>query len=119
MPLTLEELQDIQADNLADDIEIDFAKMSLWTKEQAVAFFETGEEPPPPFEPEPYLMGRLARANYGNGVTVAAFRRGVAGPAEPRAPRRRLRRRWPRRARLRRRAEIGASRARTSRARAS
>jgi hypothetical protein len=32
MPLSLEELQDIQADAMADDIEIDFEKMSLWSK---------------------------------------------------------------------------------------
>ena len=59
MPLTLEELQAIQSDAMADDIEIDFDKMSLWTHEQAVTFFEEGEEPPPPWQPEPYLMGRL------------------------------------------------------------
>lgn len=48
MPLTLAELQDIQADCMADDIVIDFEKMSLWTNEQAISFFETGNEPPPP-----------------------------------------------------------------------
>ena len=37
MPLTLEELQGIQADAMADDLEIDFEKMSLWTAEQATA----------------------------------------------------------------------------------
>ena len=37
MPLTLEELQGIQADAMADDLEIDFEKMSLWTTEQATA----------------------------------------------------------------------------------
>jgi hypothetical protein len=37
MPLTLEELQGIQADAMADDLEIDFDKMSLWTAEQATA----------------------------------------------------------------------------------
>ena len=59
MTLTLEELEGIQADCMADDIALDFEKMSMWTKEQAISFFETGEEPPPPWEPEPYLMGRL------------------------------------------------------------
>ena len=48
MPLTLAELDSIQADAMADDVEIDFEKMRLWTHEQAVVFFETGEEPPPP-----------------------------------------------------------------------
>ena len=37
MPLTLEELQGIQADAMADDLEIDFEKMSLWTTDQATA----------------------------------------------------------------------------------
>ena len=61
MPLTLQELEDIQADAMADDIPIDFTKMSLWTHEEAVTFFETGEEPPPPWEPEPFLMGWLEK----------------------------------------------------------
>jgi len=43
----MEELQEIQADAMADDIEIDLAKMSLWTKDQAVAFFESGGEDEP------------------------------------------------------------------------
>ena len=35
---------------MADDIEIDFEKMSLWTEEQAIAYFESGgvDEPKPP-----------------------------------------------------------------------
>ena len=45
MPLTREELESIQADCMADDLEIDLAKMSLWTLEQATSYFETGEEP--------------------------------------------------------------------------
>ena len=54
MPLTLEELQEIQADAMADDLEIDFDKMSLWSKEEATEYFESGgdvvpgEGPPPP-----------------------------------------------------------------------
>jgi medium-chain acyl-[acyl-carrier-protein] hydrolase len=49
MPLTQSELEDIQADALADDIDIDLRKMSLWTREEAVAYFESGglEEPVP------------------------------------------------------------------------
>ena len=49
MPLTLEELQDIQAEHMADDVDIDLEKMSLWTREKADAFFESGGvEPPDP-----------------------------------------------------------------------
>ena len=42
MPLTLAELEEIQADAMADDIDIDFATMSLWTREKAIKFFEGG-----------------------------------------------------------------------------
>ena len=42
MPLTLMELQDIQADAMADDIPIDEAKMMHWTREEATEFFESG-----------------------------------------------------------------------------
>lgn len=47
MPLTEAELLDLQADAMADDVEIDLEKMSLWTAEQATAYFESGgtEEP--------------------------------------------------------------------------
>jgi hypothetical protein len=42
MPLTLEELQELQSDLLADDVEIDFDRMRLWDKEKATAYFESG-----------------------------------------------------------------------------
>ena len=47
MRLTLRELQDIQADAMADDVDIDLEKMSCWTPEQAMKYFESGgaEEP--------------------------------------------------------------------------
>jgi short subunit dehydrogenase-like uncharacterized protein len=50
MTLTIEQLESIQADALADDVDIDLEKMSLWTEEQAAAYFESGgrDEPPPP-----------------------------------------------------------------------
>ena len=50
MPLTKADLEGIQADAMADDVEIDLEKMSLWTTEQAVTYFESGGEvePPPP-----------------------------------------------------------------------
>lgn len=40
--------------------------MSLWTKEQATTYFETGVEPPPPWQPEPYLMSRLDSEGLGH-----------------------------------------------------
>lgn len=52
MPLTLSELQDIQAEAMADDVDINLDQMSLWTADQAREFFESGgaQEPPPPVE---------------------------------------------------------------------
>mmetsp|Transcript_30864 Transcript_30864/g.67601 ORF Transcript_30864/g.67601 Transcript_30864/m.67601 type:complete len:345 (-) Transcript_30864:494-1528(-) len=47
MPLTEEELVDIQAECLADDIDIDLATMTLWDREDAVYYFENGGQPPP------------------------------------------------------------------------
>ena len=48
MPLTLAQLQDLQADAMADDVDIELDKMSLWTCEQATAYFESGGEVEPP-----------------------------------------------------------------------
>ena len=46
---------------MADDVAINFEKMSLWTREQATAYFESGgqDEPPPPI--------REATALFTNG----------------------------------------------------
>ena len=57
MPLTEAELLDLQAYAMADDVEIDLEKMSLWTAEQATAYFESGgtEEPSTgPAAPSPH-----------------------------------------------------------------
>ncbi len=50
MPLTLSELQDIQAAELADDVEIDLETMALWSKDDAEKYFASGgaEKPAPP-----------------------------------------------------------------------
>ena len=42
MGLTLDELEEIQAEALADDVEIDLARMQLWVAEEARAYFESG-----------------------------------------------------------------------------
>ena len=42
MPLSLDDLEAIQADYHADDVAIDLATMSLWTAEAAKAYFENG-----------------------------------------------------------------------------
>lgn len=62
MPLTLEQLQGIQADAMADDIEIDFAKMSLWSEAEATAYFESGGEDEPGKGPPPPPAGPPAAA---------------------------------------------------------
>lgn len=48
MPLSLAQLQDIQNDAMADDIEIDLEKMSLWTEGEARTYFESGGATEPP-----------------------------------------------------------------------
>ena len=47
MVLTLDELQALQDEFLADDLSIDLERMSLWTEDEARHYFETGEEPTP------------------------------------------------------------------------
>ena len=70
MPLTLEQLQEIQSDALADDVQIDFEKMSLWTVEQATEYFDSGgtvepsSGPPPPPPP----LGRKPRVALLHGT---------------------------------------------------
>lgn len=57
MSLTMEELQEIQADAMADDLEIELERMSLWTKEAATEYFESGGEVDPdkaPAAPAPH-----------------------------------------------------------------
>ena len=44
MPLTLEKLQEIQAEEMADDVEIDLAVMQHWTEAQAAEYFSSGGE---------------------------------------------------------------------------
>ena len=53
MSLTLQQLEAIQADAMADDIAIDVAKMSLWTEAQAREFFESGGEVEPAAQEAP------------------------------------------------------------------
>ena len=63
MTLTQAELEDIQADAMADDIAIDLEKMSLWTREQATTYFESGGEVEPAVAPPPFT------APFTNGTT--------------------------------------------------
>ena len=48
MPLTAGDLESLQADAMADDVEIDLARMSLWTEAEATVFFESGGQDAPP-----------------------------------------------------------------------
>lgn len=53
MPLSAAQLQSIQADCMADDLDIDLERMSLWTESQAIAYFESGgSEAPLPALPK-------------------------------------------------------------------
>ncbi|KAL1507860.1 hypothetical protein AB1Y20_007468 [Prymnesium parvum] len=59
MPLTLGQLEDIRADALADDMEIDLEKMARWTAAEAAEYFESGGE----WEPDSGLVALLASMN--------------------------------------------------------
>ena len=67
MPLTLQDLEAIQSDALADDVPIDLARMATWTLEQAVAYFESGGEEfstqPSPAQADPVLTAVLDAAS--------------------------------------------------------
>ena len=90
MPLTLAQLEDIQADCLADDVAIDFEKMRLWTEADAVAFFESGGtvEPTPaavPLGRKPriaLLHGTVSNTNIFKMQTAALLRALQAWGAE-------------------------------------
>ena len=45
--LSVQQLEDIQADALADDLDIDFDRMKLWTADQAIEYFESGGQSDP------------------------------------------------------------------------
>lgn len=73
-------LEELQAEELADDVEIDFDKMKRWTSEQVRTYFTSGgqEEPPPAPLPRPvtttaellsvlglqHLEGALSRSEH-------------------------------------------------------
>ena len=42
MPLSMEILERLQAEAMADDVAIDLARMSCWTELQAIEYFESG-----------------------------------------------------------------------------
>ena len=41
MPLSLSEIEDIRDECLADDLDIDFERMSLWSADEARVYFES------------------------------------------------------------------------------
>mmetsp|Transcript_62297 Transcript_62297/g.103590 ORF Transcript_62297/g.103590 Transcript_62297/m.103590 type:complete len:332 (+) Transcript_62297:35-1030(+) len=53
MPLTAIQLEDLQAEYLADDVTIDFERMSLWSEAQARTYFESGGQDPVNTTPAP------------------------------------------------------------------
>ena len=67
----------MQADLLADDIEIDFEKMSLWTEAQATAYFESGGEvepkPPPALPPMAPQMPPVSAEEFKKWFPKAFF----------------------------------------------
>ena len=81
MPLTQADLEGIQADAMADDVEIDLEKMSLWTTEQAITYFESGGE----VEPRQRGRGTAGVGQHGvaRGHQVGDVEGGEAGSAAP------------------------------------
>ena len=51
--LSLETLESIQSECLADDLPIDFERMRLWSEHEARRYFEGHSPPPSPKEPAP------------------------------------------------------------------
>ena len=47
MPLTMAQLEDFRDEAMADDLDIDLERMSLWTEVQARSYFESGGEDVP------------------------------------------------------------------------
>ena len=86
MPLTLEELEDIQADCLADDVEIDFEKMSLWDETTVREYFENGGQLPlveamPVTKQQPLQGELLPLAKHTLSITADAVQwESLSGP---------------------------------------
>lgn len=68
MPLSKAELEDIQAEFMADDIAIDLDKMSLWTREQAATYFDSGGMKEP--VSAPVALGRKPRIAILHGTAA-------------------------------------------------
>ena len=84
MTLTLAELQSIQADAMADDVEIDLPRMASWTVEEATAFFESGGlEAPDRLSPE---QVRALGATDGAVIAQLASKLPALGPSQPSMP---------------------------------
>ena len=60
MPLSLSELEDCQCEAMADDVEIDYHRMTNWTREQVMAYFESGGTQEPALETAETLAARRA-----------------------------------------------------------
>ena len=78
--LTMEQLEDIQASCLADDIQIDFNRMSLWDEATARAFFESGGETVPPAAAD---AAAALSASAFDAAAATAVSEVVAAGAEP------------------------------------
>ena len=74
MPLSISELQDIQSDAMAEDIDIDIGKMSMWSRTDAEKFFESGGTE----EPAAASVAAAAEADTdGDGAALSAMLAGA------------------------------------------
>lgn len=70
--LSLDKLQDLQAELMADDIAIEIDEMSLWTEHEVREFFESGGANRPPRRlPPPSREQDGATAAFAHGETAA------------------------------------------------
>ncbi len=78
MPLSREELEALQAESMADDVEIELDRMSRWTADEARAYIESGGAVAPAdpsaasAEGPPVLV-----CFYSGGLTAAQGRKAV------------------------------------------
>ena len=73
MPLTLEKLEEIQAENFAEDVAIDVGAMQHWSEEEAHEYFSTGGEKKPTAStaaPDPIAPGSPSTVAHGDDLTL-------------------------------------------------
>lgn len=66
---TLEALQDLQAEAMADDLPIDLERMRLWSKEEAAEYFESGGQVDPGMPSDDALRGGAYERDWAHWMS--------------------------------------------------